>query len=222
MVSTRLQAYLKLLTSLVAFKRRVMGAVIGQFGHPRGIGGRLVGWTIGRRSSNVQRSEWAVSLLGLYAGARVLEVGCGPGVALAAALRSGAQVVGVDRSEVMIGQARRRNRDAVQDGRLELVVASVDDLPTFAAPFDEALAVNTIGHWDSALHGLERIREALCPGAILAAVSQPRCPGATAEHSRAAGEELARQLTTGGYREPRMETLDLDPPPMCVLASSPL
>ena len=67
----------------------------------------------------------------------------------------------------MIGQARRRNRDAVHDGRLEFVVASVDDLPLFAAPFDAALAVNTIGHWDDALSGLERIREALHPGAIL-------------------------------------------------------
>ncbi len=206
----------------MAVKQRVMGAVIGQFGHPRGVGGRLVGWTMARRSSNVQRSEWAVSLLDLHAGDRVLEVGCGPGVALAAALRSGAHVVGVDRSEVMIGQARRRNRDAVHDGRLELVVASVDDLPTFAAPVDAALAVNTIGHWDDALNGLERIREALRPGAIFAAVSQPRCPGATAEHSKAAGEELARLLTTAGYREPRMETLDLDPPAVCVLASSPL
>ena len=63
----------------MALKQRVMGAVIGQFGRPRGVGGRLVGWTMGRRSSNVQRSEWAVSLLDLHAGDRVLEVGCGPG-----------------------------------------------------------------------------------------------------------------------------------------------
>jgi SAM-dependent methyltransferase len=206
----------------MAVKQRVVGAVISQFSHPRGVGGRLVGWTMGRRSSNVQRSEWAVSLLDLQVGDRMLEVGCGPGVALAAALRSGAHVVGVDRSEVMIGQARRRNRDAVDDGRLELIVASVDDLATFTTPFDAAIAVNTIGHWDDPLNGLERIRDALRPGATFAAVSQPRCPGATAEHSKAAGDELARLLTTAGYREPRMETLDLDPPAVCILASCPL
>lgn len=71
----------------------------------------MVGWIMGRRSSNVQRSRWAVELLGIKPTDRVIELGCGPGVAIAALASQASQglVVGVDHSEVMIRQASRRN-----------------------------------------------------------------------------------------------------------------
>jgi len=70
---------------------------------------------MGRRSSNVTPNRWAVRLLDVQPADRVLELGCGPGVAIAA-LASRGMVVGVDHSAVMIGQ-RRRNRAAVRAGR---------------------------------------------------------------------------------------------------------
>jgi SAM-dependent methyltransferase len=204
----------------MALKQRIVQALVRQFGHPRGIGGRLVGWSMGRRPSNVQRSRWAVDLLDLAPDDRLLEIGCGPGVAIAAAAERAAHVVGVDVAAVMIGQARGRNRRAVRAGRVELHVASATDLPTLDAPFDKALAVNTVGHWDDPAAGLVAVRNALRPGGVLAVVSQPRCPGATAEHSREAAAELQRMLDTAGFGASRVETLDLDPPAVCVLAAT--
>ncbi len=62
------------------------------------------------RLSNVGRSRWAAQLLDVQPTDRVLELGCGPGVALATLAAHATQglVVGVDHSQVMIGQARRR------------------------------------------------------------------------------------------------------------------
>lgn len=174
-----------------------------------------------RRSSNVQRSQWAVSLLDVQPDERVLEVGCGPGVAVAALSRAASRglVVGVDHSEVMIQQARRRNAAAVRDGRVRLVHASVEHLPSMEDRFDAGLAVNTVGFWHDPVHALRDIGGLLRDDGRLALVSQPRCRGATAATSQAAAEELAGLLTEAGFAVVRVETLDLTPPAVCVLAT---
>jgi ubiquinone/menaquinone biosynthesis C-methylase UbiE len=195
--------------------------LISQFGEPRGATGHVVGWVMGHRRSNVERSRWAVGLLGLGPGDRLLEVGCGPGVAIAAAAARGAHVVGVDRSPVMIDQARHRNRQAVRHGQVELHAAPVERLPDLGAPFDAALAVNTLGFWTDPVAVLSTIAGKLRPGGTIAVVSQPRSKGATAEHTRAAGEHFRDLLGQAGYEDLRSETLDLDPPAVCVLGRRP-
>jgi SAM-dependent methyltransferase len=195
--------------------------LISQFGEPRGATGHVVGWVMGHRRSNVERSRWAVGQLDLGPGDRLLEVGCGPGVAIAAAAGRGAHVVGVDRSTVVIGQARHRNRGAVRHGQVELHVAAVEQLPDLGAPFDAALAVNTIGFWTDPVAALTTIGGKLRPGGTVAVVSQPRTRGATADDTRTAGEHLRDLLEQAGYEHLRSETLDLDPPAVCVLGRRP-
>src|SRR5262245_53386487 len=121
--------------------------VIAQFQRPTGTAGHLVGWIMGRRSSNVQRNRWAVELLDVQPKERVIELGCGPGVAVAALATkaTGGIVVGVDQSPVMIRQARRRNAAAVRAGRVRLYHTSVENLSNVDGVFDAALAVNTAG-----------------------------------------------------------------------------
>lgn len=193
-------------------KKMLMRHLVAQFSSPRGLAGRLVGWSMSRRPSNVQRSLWAIGLLDLQAADRVLEVGCGPGVALAAARERTEHVVGVDRSPVMVRQARRRSGAEVHE-------ASAEHLPVFAMPFDKALAVNTIGHWSDPAAGLNQVHAAMRPGGTIAVVAQPRDPGATAVDSTKAAETTSRLLKDAGFTDPRVETLDLDPPAVCVMAT---
>lgn len=190
---------------------------VAQFHRPTGAAGQLAGWIMSRRSSNVARSRWAVQVLDVRPTERVLELGCGPGVAVAALAARAATVVGIDHSAVMIAQAHRRNRAAVRAGRVRLIEASVADLPDLGPPFDAALAVNTLGMWPEPVDRLREIRGLLRPGGRIALVSQPRCAGATAAHSAAAGDELAGQLAAAGFEHLRTEVLDLDPPVVCVL-----
>ncbi|MBN6037235.1 class I SAM-dependent methyltransferase [Amycolatopsis sp. 195334CR] len=187
---------------------------LAQFHRPTGPTGHLVGWIMGRRSSNVVRNRWAVRLLDIQPTEHVLELGCGPGVAVAAMAARASRVVGVDHSPVMIRQARRRNRAAVRTGRVRLITASIENLPTGDGPFDAALAVNTVGMWPDPTARLREIARLLKPGGRIALVSQPRHPGATAAE---AAEELAGLLTRAGFAHLRTEMLDLDPPVACVL-----
>lgn len=152
---------------------------IAQFHRPTGAVGHIAGWVMGRRSSNVARNRWAATLLDVGPAERVLELGCGPGVAVAALAGRATRglVVGVDHSPVMIRQARRRNRAAVQAGRVRLIHTPVEGLSRIGEPFDAALAVNTLGMWPEPAARLRELARLLRPGGRIALVSQPRCPG---------------------------------------------
>ncbi|UJW30436.1 class I SAM-dependent methyltransferase [Saccharothrix sp. AJ9571] len=115
-------------------------------------------------------------------------------VAALASRASRGSVVGVDHSQVMIRQARRRNRLAMRAGRVRLVHAPVESLPVGDGPFDAELAVNTVGMWPEPTARLRELAGLLRPGGRIALVSQPRCPGATAADSAAAANELTGQL----------------------------
>jgi SAM-dependent methyltransferase len=210
---------------------RLRGAVIRQFHRPTGAAGHVVGWIMAHRKSNVLRNRWAAGLLNLAPDSRVLELGCGPGIALAAMAERVGQglVVGVDHSPVMISLARRRNATAVAAGRVRLLCASVEDLlatlagnlsrrePPLDQPFDAVLAVNSFGFWSEPDTCLAGIQSLLRPDGQIALVAQPRCPGATASTSQSAANELIEQLKRAGFTRIDSAMLDLDPPVACVL-----
>jgi SAM-dependent methyltransferase len=80
--------------------------------------------------------EAALDRLGVGAGHRVLEVGCGSGVFLRAAADRGATVSGVDSSERLVELARRRAPEA------ELVVGDLQSLPFGDDAFDVVAGFN--------------------------------------------------------------------------------
>jgi ubiquinone/menaquinone biosynthesis C-methylase UbiE len=174
------------------------------------------------RSSNRRRNAWVVSLLDVARTDRVLEIGFGPGIAIreAAARASDGLVCGVDHSEVMLHQARRRNAEAIRAGRANLRLATAEHLPSFDAQFDMVLAVNSMGLWDDPVACLRTMRSLLRPGGRIAVASQPRHSGATAETSREAGNDIATRLVEAGFSDTQIETLPLKPPVVCVLATN--
>jgi SAM-dependent methyltransferase len=205
----------------IAAVRALDRDVIGQAHHPRGAAGRVTGWVFAHRPSNRQRNGWVVSLLGVQPASRVLEIGFGPGLAVAALARAGAgHVYGIDHSGVMLRQASRRNAAAIRAGRVTLIRASVDQIPAaLDGPFDAILAVNSLAFWPAPAQRLAELRRRLAPGGRIAIASQPRCPGATAGTSGSAAREIEDLLTDAGFVHLRTEILPLSPPVACVLAT---
>jgi SAM-dependent methyltransferase len=197
--------------------------VVGQAHHPRGAAGRVTAWEMAHRPSNRQRSRWVVSLLGVQPDDRVLEIGFGPGVAIAALARAGAgHVYGADHSGVMVRAAARRNAAALQAGRVTLIRASADQLPAaLDGPFDAILAVNALAFWPAPAQRLAELRGRLAPGGRLAIASQPRCPGATADTSRDAARRIEELLAEAGFTRVSAQFLPLRPPAACVIARQP-
>jgi SAM-dependent methyltransferase len=210
-------------TAGTSLKQRVIRYLVRQAHHPRGLVGWANGWMFALRPSNRRRNIWAVSLLEVRPTDRVLEVGFGPGVAIAefAVRATRGHVFGIDHSHAMVRHASRRNAAAVRAGRVHLTRASVEQLPIFGDPLDAILAVNSVGFWPDPVERLRELRRLLRPAGRIALVSQPRCPGATRDTTVRAAQELQDMLTQAGFTHIRVKTLDLDPPVACVLAAGP-
>lgn len=190
-----------------------------QFGHPSGWFGHIVGWAMAVK--NRERSEWVLSLLDLAPDARVLEIGFGPGADIARVARHTPRgfVAGVDHSQVMVEQARRRNRSAVQQGRVALYQAGADELPFPDQSFDVVFSINAAQFWEAPSEVCCGIRRVLRPGGLVALAVQPRNSGATEETVTQTGDRLVRALTAAGFDNAGLARRALKPvSTVCALA----
>ncbi len=136
-----------------------------------GTSGRLAGAVMARLNRDME--DAAVNELDPAPADRVLAVGFGPGVGIAALVPRlpFGFVGGIDPSSAMVEQARRRNRAAVNEGRVQLAAAGAEAIPWPDATFGGALAVNSMQLWqpfDLSLHEIARV---LTPGASLVTVT---------------------------------------------------
>jgi ubiquinone/menaquinone biosynthesis C-methylase UbiE len=188
-------------------------AIVRQFGKPSGPLGLLVGLIMRLRPSNRVRNSRTLGLLDLRAEDRILEVGFGPGIAVARAaeLVTTGKVVGIDHSALMLRQARRRNAKAIRAGRVELLLGSADALPRFEGRFDKVMAVNVYMFWKDPVSVLRGLRQVMNPGGVVALTLQPRNRGATTNDTRLAAERMTASLLAAGFGEVRTEILEMTP-----------
>jgi SAM-dependent methyltransferase len=101
-------------------------------------------------------------------GARVLEVGCGPGrLSIGLARQHGLEVIGLDLDPAMIERARA-NADCAGDGderRPSFLVGDVASLPFPGGSFDLVISTLSMHHWADPTAGLAEIGRVLRPGA---------------------------------------------------------
>ena len=143
------------------------------------------------------RIAWALEGIAPKSSDRLLEIGCGQGVAVAALcerLTSGT-ILAIDRSATMIAAARRRNRDHVRDGKAAFATMALADMSFGSQRFDKVFAINVNLFWRDAARELAIIRSILAPRGRLHLVFEP--PTA-AQVERIAKETVAR-LETGGF-----------------------
>jgi SAM-dependent methyltransferase len=152
-----------------AVKRSATSFMARQFGRPSGPAGHLVTRLLARGNDRFNR--WLVHelLAAVPAPRAVIELGCGPGIALQELLVTypNAHVIGVDPSTVVLKSARRRNASAVAAGRLTLVSGDTQTSITYG-PVDLIVACHVLYFWTNPLNELQRIRDALEPNGHLA------------------------------------------------------
>ena len=122
-----------------------------------------------------ERLRRIVDQLGVRPGDRVLEIGCGHGVAatLVCERLGGGLLTAVDRSPKMIEAARRRNAAYVEAGTAEFIVSTLEELDLGDRRFDVVFAVR-VGLFHREPERARRLAERwLAPGGTLRAVFDP-------------------------------------------------
>lgn len=200
--------------------KAIRSYLVGQFRRPSGPLGHLAGYVMSLRPSNVDRNRWTVELLHLAPGARVLELGYGPGIGIEAALRAApsVQVVGLDHSAAMRTTARRRNADAVRSGQVQLLVGDAENPPPDLGLFDAIFSSNVWLFWSDPDATITRLSRLLAPRGRLAITHLPRFAGAGRADSDAAADLIESQMSRAGLTQLDRAYLDLDPiPAVCVV-----
>ena len=138
---------------------------------------------------------------------RVVDIGCGPGMAVRAAARRGARVTGVDPAPVMLRLARALTRD--RPG-ITWVQGAAEDLrlPDGSATVVWSLA--TVHHWTNVRAGLAEVQRVLCPGGRFLTIERRVRPGATGLASHGwtdqQAESFAAQCCAAGFDDARTDT----------------
>lgn len=142
----------------------------------------------------------AVELLGVAPGDELLEIGCGPGVAvgLVAAALDGGRVLAIDRSATAIARAGRRNAAHVASGRVELLETSLEAFDPDDDRFDTVFAIDVNLFWTRRPDAeLATIARALKPGGVLRLFYGPSPGGGPARGD--AVERTAAALDAAGF-----------------------
>lgn len=141
-----------------------------------------------------RRIDWAIDTLAVRPDERLLEIGCGSGVAaalVAERLRDGT-ITAIDRSAKAIAAATKRNASAIKAGRVALRSEALADVDTEGEPFDKILAINVNLFWTGpATAELERIRALLKPGGRLFLFYEPPDPSRARRIAERVGASLA-------------------------------
>ena len=166
-----------------------------------------------------ERLAWAVDALRVQPSDRVLEVGCGHGVAasLVCERLDRGRLVGIDRSAKMIEMASRRNRKHVEAGRALFETVALERAAFAPERFDKVFGVHVAALWRSD-EALAVVREHLVPGGALFVINQ--APGwKAATDARVFAEQVGAALRERGFsvEEPGFGELGSGPV-MCVVA----
>jgi SAM-dependent methyltransferase len=150
------------------------------------------------RMAPAERLVWAVETLGVRPDDRLLEVGCGYGVAVSLVCErlAGGSILGIDRSAKMIEMAARRNAAHVAAGRAAFQVAALHEADLGDVRFDLAFAIHVpvLRRGDPGRE-LAIVRSHLTPGGRFALPFQPLDPATTEPTVR----RLAGLLEAGGF-----------------------
>ena|SRR5690625_1600746 len=153
------------------------------------------------------RIHWALNLLQIPPGARILEVGCGAGAAvevLAAQVTSGT-IVAIDRSPRAVACTKRRNADDVRAGRVQVLHTALARLHSPPDAFDVAFAVDVNAFWMATARAeLAVLHHALQPDGLLGILYGPSPSWDQERHERQARiqrrlELIRSSLQTSGF-----------------------
>ena len=133
--------------------------------NPQGdLGEKLLDWmTVNHESL----SRWGISHLDIKKEDIILDIGCGSGANLARFLEKSEKVCGIDYSQLAVEKSAMLNQQAIDEGKCEIVQASVSNMPYDDESFDIITAFETVYFWPDIGNDLKETRRVLKDDGII-------------------------------------------------------
>jgi ubiquinone/menaquinone biosynthesis C-methylase UbiE len=151
-------------------------------------------------------AQLAVRLSGMGPGESVVDVGCGPGVAVRYAARLGATVTGVDPAPVMLRVARLLTPSSA---KVRYAEGAAEEIPLPEGSASVVWSIATVHHWSDIDAGLREVRRVLLTGGRLVAMERRAEPGARGHGSHGWTDEqataFADRCREHGFTDVRLE-----------------
>jgi len=166
-----------------------------------------------------ERLVRAVEMLDLRPDDRVLEIGCGAGVAvsLVCARLAGGRMHAIDRSPAMAALARRRNADQIAAGKVSIHAAALHQAELGEERFDIIFAVDVGLFRAHRAAEAAALRRLLAPGGRINLFHHPP----VAARTQRLADETAAALRAEGFVVREVRIIPLHPVPMaCVVAGA--
>lgn len=168
-----------------------------------------------------ERLAWSVDTLQIDPADRLLEIGCGRGVAVSLVCErlDRGTITAIDRSEVAIRAAEERNHAQIASGRASFQTVALADADLRDERFDKVFAVNVNVFWIKPASELEVIRRVLAPNGALYLFYEPP----SAARAREVARRVSQQLMASGFIVADLLVRDLSTAVgVCVVARAPV
>lgn len=148
------------------------GARVSQCQKPTGWLGRLNLWNMNSRHSKL--TDWGLGHVSIASSDTILDIGCGGGrtISKLAATATQGKVYGVDHSEESVAASKRTNAHLIRDGRVEVHLGSVSQLPFREGTFDLVTAVETHFWWPNLSTDMREVFRVLKTGGKLIVIAE--------------------------------------------------
>lgn len=144
----------------------------GNPGNPQGESGEAI---LERMNiSHYDFTGWALEQIKIPASGNIIDLGCGGGLTLKrlSAESANSKLFGLDFSDVSVAKSSETNKDDIASGKMNILKASIDNMPFEDNHFDLVTSFETIYFWADHIKTLKEIKRVMKKGSVFLLASE--------------------------------------------------
>lgn len=129
----------------------------GNPGKPQGEDGKKM--LLRMNDGHATLTKWATDFLDIKEDDNILDIGCGGGAALnrlSQKITTG-HLTGVDYSSVSVEMSKKHNEENIKNGKMDILEASVEELPFENDKFDKIITVESFYFWPNPKENIKEV-----------------------------------------------------------------
>ena len=139
-----------------------INSYITEIGNPRCPSGYLGEEMLDRMNdSHSDLTNWGLSFVDFKKTDIVLDIGCGGGKTINTIANLADMVYGIDYSEISVSKSIKLNKEYIDSGKVNVLLANVEKMPFKDKAFDKIITVESFYFWPDHLNNLKEVKRIL-------------------------------------------------------------